>query len=219
MLRIIITGTTGYIGEGVLLECLKSDKVEKVLCVSRRSNGRKHDKLEELIVPNFKDLPENDERFKGYNACFYCATASSNGLNEEQYREMTLNTPLHFVKALGNNKNLTFIYISGSGTGKDSWFMWARVKAEAEEEFNKLKGIQFKDNYNLRLGITKYSNEMKNVTTMHKIYGAFSWIATAMSAGNPIDDLAKCMMSLCLEGYEKQILECKDIDICAKRFK
>ena len=73
MLKIIITGTTGYVGEGVLLECLKSDKVEKVLSVSRKSTGRKHEKLEELIIPNFKDLPENDERFKGYNACFYCA--------------------------------------------------------------------------------------------------------------------------------------------------
>ena len=33
MLKIIITGTTGFVGEGVLLECLKSDKVEKILSV------------------------------------------------------------------------------------------------------------------------------------------------------------------------------------------
>ena len=219
MLRIIITGTTGYIGEGVLLECLKNDKVEKILSVSRRPCGKKHEKLEELVIPNFNDLPENDERFKGYNACFYCATASSVGLNEEQYREMTLNIPLHFTKVIGENKNLTFIYISAGGTGKDSWYMWARVKAEAEEKLNNLKENLFKDCYCLRLGITKYNNEMKNIKTSHIIFGAFSWLANAISIGNPIEDVGKCMMSLCFNGYEKQILECKDIDICGKRFK
>ena len=59
MLNVIITGATGFVGEGVLLECLKSDKVGKILSVSRRPSGRKHEKLEELIIPNFKDLKEN----------------------------------------------------------------------------------------------------------------------------------------------------------------
>ena len=50
-----LSGTTGFVGEGVLLECLKSNKVEKVLSVSRKTTGRTHPKLEELIIPNFKD--------------------------------------------------------------------------------------------------------------------------------------------------------------------
>ena len=217
MLRVIITGTTGYVGEGVLLECLKSDKVEKVLSVSRKPTGRKHEKLEELIIPSFKDLSINDERFKGYNACFYCAGKSVSGLTEEEYRDITIDTPLHFSKAIGENKEMTFIYVSGSGAGKDSWFMWARVKAEAEEIFNKMKGNQFKDSYSMRPGIMKYTSEMKNVSTSMKFYSALSWLANATNAGNQMEDIGRCMISLCLEGYEKQILECKDIDICAKR--
>jgi len=217
MLKIIITGTTGFVGEGVLLECLKSDKVEKILSVSRRPTGRKHEKLEELIIPNFKDLPENDERFKGYNACFYCAGKSVNGLTEKEYRDITIEIPLHFSKAIGINKEMTFIYVSGSGAGKDSWFMWARVKAEAEEIFNKMKENQFKDCYSIRPGVMKYTDEMKNVNTTQKIYSAFSWLANAINVGNPIEDVGKCMISLCFKGYDKQILECKDIDICAKK--
>ena len=112
---------------------------------------------------------------------------------------------------------MTFIYVSGSGAGKDSWFMWARVKAEAEEIFNKMKGNQFKDSYSMRPGIMKYTSEMKNVSTSMKVFSAFSWLANATNAGNPMEDIGRCMISLCLEGYEKQILECKDIDICAKR--
>ena len=34
-MKIILTGATGYVGEGTLLELLKVDEVKKVLSVSR----------------------------------------------------------------------------------------------------------------------------------------------------------------------------------------
>ena len=95
--------------------------------------------------------------------------------------------------------------------------MWVRVKAEAEEIFNKMKGNQFKDSYSMRPGIMKYNDEMKNVSTSMKIMSAFSWLANAANSGNLMEDVGKYMIFLCFEGYEKQIFECKDIDICAKR--
>ena len=112
---------------------------------------------------------------------------------------------------------MIFIYISRAGAGKDSFFIWTRVKAEAEELFNNMKGKQFKDCYNMRPSIMKYTNEMKNVNITQNIYSAFCQLANAMNCGNLIEDIGKCMISLCFKGYEKQILECKDIDICAKR--
>ena len=114
---------------------------------------------------------------------------------------------------------MTFIYISGAGAGIDSWFMWARVKAEAENVFINMKGNQFKDCYCIRPGIMKPNSEQKNVTTTDKILGSFGWLANAMNFGNPIDDIGKCLIQLCLGGYDKNILECKDIDICAKKLK
>ena len=38
-IRVIITGATGMVGEGVLHECLLSPDVEKILVVSRRPCG------------------------------------------------------------------------------------------------------------------------------------------------------------------------------------
>ena len=212
MLKVIITGTTGFVGEGVLLECLKSKKVEKVLSVSRRSTGRTHPKLEELIISNFKDLKENDPRLQGYNACFYCAGKSSNGMKEPEYRDITLETPVHFSKAIGQNKDMTFIYVSGAGAGSNSWFMWARVKAEAENYFINMKGKDFKDCYVIRPGIMKASSEQNNVSTSMKLLGYCSWMF-----GNKMEEIGKTMIQLCLSGYEKNILETKDIDICAKK--
>lgn len=45
-MKVILTGATGYVGEGTLLELLKVNVVEKVLSVSRKTTGIKHEKLE-----------------------------------------------------------------------------------------------------------------------------------------------------------------------------
>ena len=41
-LRVILTGATGMVGEGVLLECLQHPDVERVLLLSRRPSGYLH---------------------------------------------------------------------------------------------------------------------------------------------------------------------------------
>ena len=38
-MKVIITGTTGMVGEGVLLECLANQQVTKVLSVSRNPSA------------------------------------------------------------------------------------------------------------------------------------------------------------------------------------
>ena len=48
-MRVIVTGATGMVGEGVLLECLENDAVEHVLSVSRKPVNHTHAKLEQLI--------------------------------------------------------------------------------------------------------------------------------------------------------------------------
>ena len=76
-MKIILTGATGYVGEGTLLELLKVKEVEKVLSVSRKATGIKHEKLEEYLVSDFMQLKEGDEHFKGYDAVFFIAGITS----------------------------------------------------------------------------------------------------------------------------------------------
>lgn len=49
-MKVIITGTTGLVGEGVLLVCLENPLVTAVLAISRKPLQLKHAKLNELIV-------------------------------------------------------------------------------------------------------------------------------------------------------------------------
>ena len=55
-MKVIVTGATGMVGEGVLLECLDNPAVERVLSVARRTSGHSHPKLSECLVPDFRDL-------------------------------------------------------------------------------------------------------------------------------------------------------------------
>src|SRR5580704_8825145 len=83
--KVIITGTTGMVGEGVLFECLEHPAVEQVLIVNRRPYRATHPKLKECIVPDFLDLDAFTSQLTGYDACFYCAGISSRGMTESEY--------------------------------------------------------------------------------------------------------------------------------------
>jgi N-acetyl-gamma-glutamylphosphate reductase len=88
-ISIIITGTTGMVGEGVLHECLKHPDVEKVLVINRKSCGVSHQKLKEIIHYNFFDLSGIVENFNGYNTCFFCLGVTSIKKTEEEYYRLT----------------------------------------------------------------------------------------------------------------------------------
>ena len=70
-IKVIITGATGMVGEGVLWECLQNDAVGEVLMINRRPYEHQHPKLKELIVPDFFQLGEYADQISGYDACFF----------------------------------------------------------------------------------------------------------------------------------------------------
>src|SRR6478736_2589882 len=108
-IKVILTGSTGMVGEGVLLECLQNHNVSHVLSVSRKPYKIVHPKFSELIVPDFLQVDSFKEQLKGYDACFYCAGVSSIGMEEAQYTKITLTTTLHFADVLsGIDKNMVF---------------------------------------------------------------------------------------------------------------
>lgn len=55
-MKVILTGLTGFVGEGVLFACLENQAVTSVLSVSRRPYGLEHPKLRECVVADFRDV-------------------------------------------------------------------------------------------------------------------------------------------------------------------
>jgi len=56
MKKVIITGASGMVGKGVLLECLDHDSISEVLVIGRNPQSIKHQKLKELIHSDFTNF-------------------------------------------------------------------------------------------------------------------------------------------------------------------
>jgi hypothetical protein len=209
-IKVIITGATGMVGEGVLFECLQNQKVDEALIINRKHYECNHPKLKELIVADFLQLDSFSEEIKGYDACFFCAGISSVGMKEDKYTHITYHTTLSFAKTLlPYNSNMVFIYVSGSGTdsSEKGRLMWARVKGKTENELMKLP---FKAEYNFRPGVMLPFEGQKNWK------GFYKFIAKAIKLFSPksvlpIDEVGKAMINASITGYPKSILDVSDI--------
>lgn len=216
-MKIIITGVTGMVGEGVLLECLGDVHVEAVLCVTRKSFTYTHPKLKVYVVPQFMDLKTDDTHLSGYDACFFCAGVSSIGMKEAAYARITYDMTVHFAEVvLNQNPQMTFIYVSGTGTdstetGKS---MWARVKGKTE---NKLASMPFRGVYNFRPGFMKATKGQNNTLALYKF---FSWTYPLLRILFPdkvstLKQVAQAMIKVVTTGYPKHTIEVTDIKALA----
>lgn len=218
-LRVIVTGATGMVGEGVLKECLNHPDVEKVLAVNRRPCKVTHPKLSEIIHHDFLDLSPITDQLKGYNACFFCLGVSSIGMIKEEYFTVTYTLTMHFAETLASgNSDMTFCYISGAGTDstEKGKMHWARVKGKTENDLMKLP---FKSVYNFRPGFLQPSRDLKNV---HKYYNFFRYLFPVMRPLIPkyfstLRELGLAMINSALIGFYKPVLEVKDINELAAK--
>ncbi|CAM3111781.1 epimerase [Chryseobacterium flavum] len=209
-LKIIITGATGMVGEGVLMECLGNPNVSEILSISRKSSGKKHPKLKEYFVPDFLKINIDDENLKGYDACFFCAGISSIGMNEEDYTRITYETTIHFAKAvMHQNPEMVFNYVSGAQTdsSESGKTMWARVKGRTE---NALKRMNFKAVYNFRPGFMKPVEGQLNVKWFFK---PFIWFFPVFlpSKSLTLHEVGRAMINAVQKGYPTSTLEIRDI--------
>lgn len=220
-LKVIITGATGMIGEGVLYECLNHPEVEKVLVITRTPCGYSHPKLTEIVHSDFLDITSLKDRITGYNACYFCLGVTSLGKNEAEYTRFTYTLTLNFATTLASlNPDMTFCYISGASTdsSEKGKSMWARVKGKTENDLMKLP---FKQVYNFRPGGIEPFLPLKPSQTYYKTYKYLKWLFTLIKVIAPktvitLKDLAAAMINASLIGYSKNILEMEDMKALAK---
>lgn len=211
-IKVIITGATGMVGEGILFECLQNQMVNEVLVINRRHYELHHPKLKELIVRDFFNLSQFASNLSRYDSCFFCAGISSVGMKEDRYTLITYDTTLAFAKALlAANGNMVFIYVSGAQTNS-SRMMWARVKGRTE---NDLAKMPFKAEYNFRPGVMLPFPDQKNWKPLFKFIVK---IINAISPKNVLTmhEVGRAMINAVTVGYPKNVLEIKDIKALAK---
>jgi len=210
-MKLILTGATGMVGEGVLLECLENPVVERVLSVSRRACGLTHAKLRELLVPDFRELGAVEAELSNYDACFYCAGISSVGLKEPEYTVITHDTVLAFASTLLRlNPGMTFVHVSGSHTDstEQGKVMWARVKGKAE---NALMRLPFKGVYNFRPALMKPTPGQKRVKGGYYLVRVLYPLLNLFFPGMTLSDVGRAMIHAAQFGAPKGVLEVADM--------
>jgi uncharacterized protein YbjT (DUF2867 family) len=216
-MKVIVTGATGMVGEGVLLECLANPAVDKVLSVSRKPCGHTHPKLEECLVADFRDLEAVEPRLAGYDACFYCAGVSSVGMSEADYTVVTFDTPVAFATTLARlNPDMVLVHVSGASTDgtEQGKIMWARVKGKAE---NALMRLGFRAVYNVRPGLMKPVAGQKNLKRSYRLMLPLLPVAGLFLRVLTLQEVGKAMIR-CVQpgGAPKRVLEAPDIQALAK---
>jgi uncharacterized protein YbjT (DUF2867 family) len=217
-MRVIVTGATGMVGEGVLHECLQSAHVDAALIVNRKPAKVTHPKLKEIIHQDFSDLSTIAEQFRGYDACFFCLGVSSVGMKEDEYRKLTYDLTLNFARAVVQvNPTLTFIYVSGAGTdsSEKGRQMWARVKGKTENDLMKLP---FKNVFAFRPAFIEPTKGLKNTLKLYRYVG---WLIPIMRAVSPnyissLREVGIAMINATRQGYHKQVIEVSDIKALAR---
>jgi uncharacterized protein YbjT (DUF2867 family) len=215
--KTIITGATGMVGEGVLLECLSHPDVDQVLVINRRPGGVTHPKLREIIHADFFDLAPVESQLTGYDACYFCLGVSSVGISQEEYKHATYDLTLSVGRLLAHlNPEMTFCYVTGAGTDSSERgrIAWARVKGATENALMRL----FKRSYMFRPGFMKASPGQKNIKSYYKF---FAWLYPVGRVLYPagfctLQEVGRAMINATRKGYPKQVLEVKDIVTLAR---
>lgn len=216
-MNVIVTGATGMVGKGVLLECLDHPDVQQVLSIGRRPLGIEHPKLKELLHKDFSEFASVSEQLQGYDACYACMGVSAAGMNEAKYTKMTYGYTMALANELVKlNPQMTFTYVSGEGTDstEKGRQMWARVKGKTENDIIKLG---FKQAFAFRPGAII---PLRGIMPSSKIYRTglkyLKWLIYAIKkvAPNSVVNTAQiglAMINVTKRGYDKSVIRPADI--------
>lgn len=221
-MKVIIAGSSGMVGRGVLLECLESDDISEILVINRKVIDLQHPKLKEILHSDFYNLDPIKEELKSFDALFYCIGISSVGQNEESYTKFTYDMTMHFARlALELNENFSMVYCSAAGADSSTSgnIMWARVRGRLE---NDLIHMSFKSIYCIRPAFIEPLKGVKSKTKAYQILitifrPIFYLLRYIPKVSTSTVLIGQCMINALKYGYPKAVLESSDINKLAKQ--
>ncbi len=218
LVKVLLFGASGMVGQGVLRECLLDPEVTTVLSVGRSPTGTFSPKLTEILWKDLTNLAPIEERLRGYDAAFFCLGISVIGMTEEQYRKVTYDLTLSVAQTLLRlNPNLTFVYISGAGTDSTEHGprMWARVKGATE---NALLRLPFHAAFMFRPGAIQPRHGVRSKTPAYRFIYLVLWpvlvilLRVAPDSITTTEKVGRAMIRVAKEGAPNPLLGTRDIN-------
>jgi len=222
---VVLFGATGTIGDGVLQAAMNDPGIGKVIVVVRRSSPRidagvASGKVEKVIHKDFLDYAPLRELIANVDTVYWALGTASTNVSHEEYGVIHVDYPVRFLsiwREAAGERPITFHYVSGKDTDKNSTLFWAREKARAEVTlFGAAKGthtrvISYRPPFIMPPeGKRKITDLLKRV-----YYGLFSEVMDPPTVGH-------AMLQVSLgEGDlpNGTILETKDIERLAEKYR
>ena len=216
-MNVVLFGATGMVGQGVLRECLLAPDVESVAAIGRTATGIAHPKLRDIVHRDLMDYRAIETQLSGFDACFFCLGVTSAGMTEEDYSRITYGITMAAAETLARlNPQMTFVYVSGSGTDgtERGRTMWARVKGKTE---NTLLRMPFRAAYMFRPGFIVPMDGIASKTRSYRIfYNVLAPVLPLLRKLFPKSilttrELGQAMLTVVRSGAPKRVLEASDM--------
>jgi uncharacterized protein YbjT (DUF2867 family) len=136
MVRALVLGSTGVVGDAILREALPDDRIDAVFAVTRRPLTLTHPKLHPVVHRDFSDFAPLAPILAQVDAVL-CALGISwyQVKDEAEYRQITHDYVLACARTASvANPAVRFCFVSGGGASATSSQAWARIKAETEKD-------------------------------------------------------------------------------------
>lgn len=214
-MKILIFGATGLAGGSVLKACLAAPVVNEVRVITRHPVGLEHNKLREFIYADFLNYTDVGNAFASIDACLFCLGVSSMQVSgEAEYRTITHDFTLAAAKELKKSSpRAMFHYISGAGTRLDSRLMWARVKAQTEQEL-----IALMNSVGWRPAFIDGEASASSPWLFRVLQPVLKLLKPFRSLYVEGLDLGRAMIQATLENIHGRVIENPEIREIAKRF-
>jgi uncharacterized protein YbjT (DUF2867 family) len=213
------------VGQGVLQVCVEDDRLTQVLMVVRKTGeagvGQGSEKVVEMVHADFFHWSGVEERFDGYDACFFCLGTTALGKSEAEYQHVTYDLTVGVADVMAQRQSVrTFIYVSGQGTNEHGLQMWQKVKGATE---NALFRLPFEWVFCFRPGFIQPMHGVRSKTGWYQaVYTVMGWMypvlrRVASKYVTNTDEVGKAMIEVAIDGFERRVLETVDIHAAAER--
>lgn len=206
-MKLILAGSSGYIGQGILTSCLRNECVSEILIINRKKSNINHPKLKELVVSSLFQMEKYENEIKGFDACIYCVKVKSSGLSEKEYMQKTYHTTIHFAHRIHVcNPAVVFNFLSeyASDNSEKSKIKERRIFGKIE---NSLKRLSFNKLFIYRSMFLLPPDLEKNISLSRKTgYAVVSFLFPNKSL--KINELCDVMITVSAgEDYTSQTFD------------
>ncbi len=215
-MKVLIFGATGLAGGSVLKACFQAPVVDEIRSISRHAVSVHHQKLNDHIHSDFLNYSLISDIFAGIDACLFCLGISVMQVPDEAgYRKITHDFAMAAARTLKRDSpQAVFHYISGQDTQTGSRMMWARVKAETEQDLMALMpSVAWRPSV---IGGDPSARTPKILKILHPVFSLLKPFPNLYVTG---EDIGRAMIQATIEKIRGRVIENVEIREIANRYR